>query len=223
MLKNLNENANIKNINKQYNEEQQYDSPKNADYDRNKRDIDRDTDRSLLKNLNENVNKNIIERNKKNGNKQYYDEERQFYSPNFIENQSNNKPQHKRESQNESIHNQYNNNNYNKINKNNFQRSYTKNLDNNHYRTIEDLYKHSPKAPVYYSKEKSNNKKANNYNQLNYLLSKRFNETDNINYKQKDVYVNSNLNKYQSDYGKNKHKYNITNAMDVLLDKENKN
>ena len=51
---------------------------------------------------------------------------------------------------------------------------------------------------------------------MNLLLSKRFNETDNFNYKQKN---DSNLNKYQTDYAKNKHKYNITNAMDILLDK----
>jgi len=108
----------------------------------------------------------------------------------------------------------------NKNRTNNYQRTYTKNLENNHYRTIEDLYKHSPKAPVYYSKESSNNQKANNYNQLNYLLSKRFHETDNFYNRNKDSHGQNKYNKYESDYGKKKPKYDITNAMNILLDKD---
>ena len=113
-------------------------------------------------------------------------------------------------------------NNINKnIHYNNFQRTFTKNNDNNHYRTIEDLYKKSPpKAPVYYSKEGSKNYKVNN-NHLNQILNKRNNFSDKI--KLNENYSNYYApNKYESDYTKNKNKYNISDAMNILLDKDNK-
>jgi hypothetical protein len=112
----------------------------------------------------------------------------------------------------------YTSNNTHRHMNNDFQKTFTKNLDNNHYRTIEDLYKRSPKAPVYYSRENSKNKKVNNYKDLSNILNKKYPESDNI--RVKENYGNFNQNRYESDYGKQKHKYNITNAMNILLDKE---
>ena len=56
---------------------------------------------------------------------------------------------------------------------------------------------------------------------LNQILNKRNNFSDKI--KLNENYSNYYApNKYESDYTKNKNKYNISDAMNILLDKDNK-
>jgi len=177
------------------------------------RDKSRDTDRDLLKNLDFNEEK---QKEKERSRPKKKDSPSPEENHNFHKSAGNKYPPQQRENREEPRKNYQDN--HNRMSKtNNFTKSHTKNLDNNHYRTIEDLYKKSPsREPQYYTKDSSN--RISNYNQLNQLLNRKSQDTKDYN-RNNDYYRQSRQNKYESDVAGRKPKYDITNAMNILLDK----